>query len=460
MSQSISHISLSELQSLIKGVLNRGLMSSYWIVAEISELKENYSGHCYLTLTEKGGNNQVPKARANAVIWSSSYSLILSYFRKETGRMLEAGMKVLLRVEVSFHELYGMSLVIKDVDPTYTLGDIELRRQLIIKELQNQGLWDVNREIERPMVMQRIAIISSATAAGYQDFMNELNRNEYGYQFYAQLFNSTMQGSGAEESIIKSLCEVEKSQTKYDVAIIIRGGGAESDLACFDSFDICKEIALMSLPVITGIGHDKDTTIADMVSNLSLKTPTAVAAFFVDSLAEFEDELTSIEDYLEETITSSITNYKETVDSILSRLNELVNKSVSINNLKITAAENTLKHLSNRIIENSGNRLVRVFDQLLEASLRRSNSERNKILIYSSEIKNSVFKLLSQQKSKVDTLAAVTEGYNPTRILQNGYAIARLGSKTIRSKEDVSVGEIIEVTLKDGIIKSEILEIR
>ena len=281
-----THISLSELQALIKRGIDNAHPLPYWVTAEISELKVNYSGHCYIELVEKGGANHVPKAKASAVIWRSGYPMIASYFQGATGQVLAAGLKVLVKVVVSYHELYGLSLQITDIDPTYTLGDMERQRQETIRRLRQDGVFDMNRELPLPAAIQRIAVISSRNAAGYQDFMKEISSSPYGFEI--TLFDAFMQGAEAEESIVRALGEAADRADGFDALVLIRGGGSQSDLGCFNSYRLCCYLAQFPLPVIAGIGHDKDQSVADLVAAVSLKTPTAVAVYLKNGMAEFD----------------------------------------------------------------------------------------------------------------------------------------------------------------------------
>ena len=287
------HISLSQLQALIKARLDEVFPLPLWVAAEISEVKPNHSGHCYLELVEKGGENHLPRARCNAVIWRSTYGMLSSCFAAATGGgELEAGMKVLLKVMVIYHELYGLSLQVTDIDPAYTLGDMERQRQETIRRLQQEGVYDMNRELEIPPVVQRVAIISSRNAAGFQDFVNELGASPYAFQ--VTLFEAFMQGRGAENSIIEALEQVMENVEQFDVLAVIRGGGSVSDLACFDAYRLASHLAQFPLPIVTGIGHDKDQSVADLVASVALKTPTAVAGWLSDSLAQFDNRLDEI----------------------------------------------------------------------------------------------------------------------------------------------------------------------
>ncbi len=266
-----AHITLSELQRLVKETLHERFALPVWVSAEISEVKVNYSGHCYLELIEKGGDNGVPLAQSRAVIWRTAYSRIAGYFEAETGQRLAAGIKILAKVAVNYHELYGFSLQITDIDPAYTLGDMQRQRQQTIDCLHKEGVWDMNREVGMPAVVQRIAIVSSANAAGYQDFCKEIGKSPY--RFRLTLFDAFMQGAAAEESIVAALCAVADRMEEFDAVVIIRGGGSASDLNCFNAYRLCTHVAQFPLPVLTGIGHDKDTSVADMVAHTALKNP-------------------------------------------------------------------------------------------------------------------------------------------------------------------------------------------
>ena len=249
-----NHLTLSQLQKLVKATLDEAFALPVWVSAEIAEIKINYSGHCYLELVEKGGDNGVPLSQARAVIWRTAYARIAGYFEAETGQRLAAGIRILARVMISYHELYGFSLNILDIDPTFTLGDMERQRQITIERLQREGVWDINRENPLPQVVQRIAIVSSRQAAGYQDFCKELGKSPYAFSL--TLFDAFMQGAGAEDSIVAALDAVADRMDDFDAVVLIRGGGSASDLNCFNAYRLCAHIAQFPLPILTGIGHD------------------------------------------------------------------------------------------------------------------------------------------------------------------------------------------------------------
>jgi len=276
---------------MIRQTLDRNLSPSYWVVAEIGELRDSVKGHAYLELVEKSGSHLTAKIKAN--IWSYTFQGIRSRFTATTGQNLANGMKILALVNIQFHEIYGLSLTIKDIDPNYTVGERAQRKQEVIDRLTREGLMQLNKQYPLPLVPQRLAVISSSTAAGYGDFINQLDNNPYGYKVHCELYQATMQGNEAPDSIINSIAaiEAELHHKKFDLLIIIRGGGATTDMDCFDDYDMAKAIANTTLPVITGIGHERDECIADLVANTKMKTPTAVAEFVLSGFRDFEDRL-------------------------------------------------------------------------------------------------------------------------------------------------------------------------
>lgn len=284
-------ISLLELQERIRRGIEGAVPHQVWITAEIGEMKNHPSGHCYLDLVDYKEGERGVAAKARGVIWSSAWRMLQPYFLSAAGVPLSKGLNVLLKVQANFSAVYGLSLNILDIDPSFTVGELELRRQQTIKRLQQEGCMEMNAQLQLPPLPRRIAVISSATAAGYRDFMNHLHKNEYGFRFSTELFPAQMQGQEAPESIIGALDKIAEREGEFDVVAILRGGGAAMDLLCFDDYSLAVNIAQFPLPVITGIGHDHDYHIADMVANTWLKTPTAVADYFVDIFVQQEQYL-------------------------------------------------------------------------------------------------------------------------------------------------------------------------
>lgn len=283
---------LYELQRIIGAAIEQFLAKPVWVSAEIAEIKLNTSGHCYLELVERdkdSASGKAAKAQSRAVIWKSHYPRLAAKFEGATGKQLSAAMKILVEVAVSHHPVYGLSLQITDIDPTYTLGDIERQKEITTARLKADGVWDMNREVSVPRVIQRVAVVSSATAAGYRDFMQELASSPY--NIYTRLFEATMQGEGSEQSIADALTAIAEREDEFDAVAIIRGGGSTTDLECFNAYLTALCVAQFPLPVLTGIGHDKDVSIVDMVAAIPLKTPTAVATWICSTAERFDGEL-------------------------------------------------------------------------------------------------------------------------------------------------------------------------
>ncbi len=276
---------LQLLNALVREAIEIELPDEYWVEAELSECRES-RGHCYMELVEKDETSITPIARASAKCWKQTWAMLQPYFERTTGQSLRAGMKVLLKVYAQFHEAFGFSWIVTDIDPTFTLGDMAQRRQAIIRKLKEEGVFDLQRELTIPRFCQRIAVISAETAAGYGDFCRQLTENEYGLQFEPTLFPAIMQGEQVEQSVITALNSIHEQINDFDIVVIIRGGGSTSDMSGFDTLALAENVANFPLPIITGIGHDRDECVLDMVSNMRVKTPTAAAAFLISHLAD------------------------------------------------------------------------------------------------------------------------------------------------------------------------------
>ena len=413
MTATTQHITLSELQRHIKQALESALPLPVWVAAEVSELKVNYSGHCYMELVEKSeptkGGTAIPRAQARAVIWRSQYAMLASYFEAETGSRLAVGMKILAKVMVSYHELYGLSLQIIDLDASYTLGEVERQKQMTIAQLQRDGVWDMNREVELPLLTQRIAVVSSSAAAGYRDFCNELR--EGGYAFRLTLFDAVVQGQAAEESICRALADVAQRQEEFDAVVLIRGGGSASDLSCFNSYRLCSYVAQFPLPVITGIGHDKDTSVADMVAHTPLKTPTAVAAWLTERMAQQDG-------WLEEAAM---------------RLAEAATRATQREQLRLERMSGEVVRLGGTYCERAQARLAMLREQL------------------SAE----VARFIDRRQMFLATAEGVVEGRKPDNILRMGFAIVRCDGRAVKSAEALA-GREVEIELAKGKVKATV----
>ena len=283
-------LTLRQLNLMVQDAIEMQLPDEYWVEAEISECRER-SGHCYMELIEKDEQTNTPVARASAKCWRQTWQMVSPYFERTTGQPLRAGLKVLLKVYAQFHEAYGFSWIVTDIDPTYTLGDMARKRQEIIRQLKEEGIFDLQRELHIPLFAKRIAVISAAGAAGYGDFCRQLEENDYGFRFETTLFPAIMQGEQVEVSVIHALNNIYERTSEFDVICILRGGGATADLSGFDTLALAENVAQFPLPIITGIGHDRDESILDMVSNTRVKTPTAAAALLIDNLKQVLERL-------------------------------------------------------------------------------------------------------------------------------------------------------------------------
>ena len=275
--------SLSELCAEIQEVVENDLLERYWVRAEIASLSAR--GHCYMELVEKAKDNMLA-AKVRATCWSNVYSLLSAYFIQETGQALRVGMQVLVEVSVTFHPVYGLSLNVWNIDPTYTQGDLAKQRQATIRRLTEDGVMELQQSLELPTLIRKVAVISAADAAGYGDFCDQLQNNRFGVKFEVELFAAVMQGDHAPKSIIKALNEIVSEEEKWDIVVIIRGGGATTDLGCFDDYELANHCAQFPLPILSGIGHTRDMSIVDMVAHTSVKTPTAAAEWLIERVAE------------------------------------------------------------------------------------------------------------------------------------------------------------------------------
>ena len=323
--KSEERLTLFELNRLVREAIESEMPHEYWVEAELSECRES-KGHCYMELIEKDEKTTTPIAKAPAKCWSSKWTLVRPYFERTTGQRLVAGMKVLLKVYPQFHEAFGFSWIVTDIDPTYTLGDMARKRQEIIRQLKEEGVFDLQKELSLPLFCQRIAVISSETAAGYGDFCNQLSDNPYGLQFQTWLFPATMQGEGVEQSIIQALNHINAVCEDFDCVVIIRGGGATSDMSGFDTLALAENVANFPLPIITGIGHDRDESILDMVSHMRVKTPTAAAALLIDHLKHVLDAINNCQN----SITRSVQQKLSTLQVQLSTVSEAIPRLFSI----------------------------------------------------------------------------------------------------------------------------------
>ena len=353
----MNSISLYELNKEISSVL-KGCLSKVWVHAEINSINVQRVGHCYIELIEKDENTGSIIAKSRANIWANIYKSIAAYFLAETGKTLAAGMKVAFCVDVTFHEVYGISLNVVDIDPTYTLGESARRKALVIKKLEDDGVIDMNKLLSIKPLIKNIAVISAEGAAGYGDFCHQLEHNAYGYKYNLTLFNSIMQGEKAEASILESLDKVLERLDEFDILVLIRGGGAVSDLDCFDAYNLSASLAQFPLPVLTGIGHTRDVSVVDMVAKLPLKTPTAVADFIINHTRSLEEKIDSYIELLSRSVTVLLDRQARKLDQSLTLLPLYANRLLDRKLHALELMERSLELMSPESILKKGYAIV------------------------------------------------------------------------------------------------------
>ncbi|AHW58941.1 Exodeoxyribonuclease VII large subunit [Draconibacterium orientale] len=469
---------LSELNQKIKDALLDAFPGTVWVVAEVSELKHNRSGHCYLELVEKEGNTIT--ARSRATIWSYTYRMLKPYFETSTGQLFSEGIKVLVQATVEYHSAYGLSLNIKDIDPTYTVGDMAMQRKEIINRLKAEGVFDMNKELSLPLVPQKIAVISSATAAGYQDFMNQLENNEYGFKFYTKLFEAYMQGAETVPSIIHALERIFAHDDFFDAVAIIRGGGATADLSSFDDYDLAMNITQFPLPVITGIGHEKDDTIIDLVAHTRMKTPTAVAEFFVSGVERYYERLLELENGIVQLTRETLEFQQDKLERIAEGLKYSVADFINDRQRQLSKRGNELQQNVSRFSFKKQNELTELRHSLdsglsvwfVEAKNNMGKTQRMLRRLVGEAVFKADAKLNHQQDllaGRVQNLLAkerdrilINENsvrlLNPENVLKRGFTLTLKDGKIIKSSNDVAVGEQLETRFADGTVESKIIK--
>jgi exodeoxyribonuclease VII large subunit len=406
----MEYITLSQLNLLIREKIETAFPSTYWIIAETSDVRLNKNGHCYLEFIEKKESNNSIVAKARGYIWANTYQLLKSYFEEKTGQSFVSGLKTLVNVSVDFHPVYGYGLNVCDIDPTYTVGDMQQHRQQILNRLKKEGILSLNKELEMPLLPQKIAVITSPTAAGYEDFINHLENNKHGFVFYTRLFPAVMQGGQTERSIINALNTIYENRDSFDVVVIIRGGGATSDLASFDTYSLAVNCAQFPLPIITGIGHERDDTVLDFISKYRAKTPTAVADYLLTRLENAFSALLKCRSDLIFAGNKMLDSSFEKIQQSTRHLHLYVHNSLERQNLILRTTKDNLQKLSKQF--------------LIKEDIKLKG-------------KASFFKLSS-----------------PEYILSKGYSVTLKNGKAVKSAQTLQEGDSIETILMEGKICS------
>ena len=424
-------VTLFELNSLVREVISSTLSEEYWVEAELSEVHE-VRGHCYMELIQKELFSNTPVAKASAKCWKNKWTLLREKFQKVTREGLKPGMKVLLKVYADFHEAYGFAWIVTDINPEFTMGDMARKRQEIIDTLKREGIFELQKELVLPLFAQRIAVISSENAAGYGDFCHQLADNPQQLKFYTRLFPAVMQGEGVEESVIGALNSINEDIEKFDAVVIIRGGGATSDLSGFDTLRLAENVANFPIPIITGIGHDRDESIVDMVAHTKVKTPTAAAALLIDHLNHILGRLLDAQAEL----IAAVRHRSELEQARLVRMSEKIPMLFSL--VKTRQEQRIERHLAN-----------------ITASLNdKLSREHHRLSLIESQFGPTLLQQLTRENYRLQLLQQRLEALNPQRLLQRGYSITLCKGKVVRDARQLKAGDEIETKLANGKITS------
>lgn len=402
-------LTLYELNTLVREAIASAMDRDYWVEAELSEVRE-VRGHCFMELVQKDLFSPTPVARASAKCWKTTWTRIRPRFEAITGQSLRPGMKVMLLVHPDFHEAYGFSWIVSDVDPTYTLGDMARKRMEIVNQLKAEGVFDLQKGLPLPLFSQHIAVISSENAAGYGDFCSQLSNNDYGFSFMPVLFAAVMQGDGVEQSIVAALNAINAEADRFDVVVIIRGGGATADMSGFDTLLLAENVANFPLPVITGIGHERDECVLDMVSHTRVKTPTAAAALLVDNLAQ---------------VWAHVTDCQRTITQLVGQ--------------RMASEPSRLDRLSTRLI-------TLIHDRLTHEQFRLSS--------LATSLKPAAEYALTTHRNHLERLALRAKSLDPKLLLRRGYSITTIGGKAVRDASLLKSGDEIVTQLEKGSVHS------
>ena len=421
-------MTLSEFNARIEQVLNNDArLRSQWVIAETSDLRLNRSGHCYTELIEKDDQGTTI-AKVGAAIWASNYGNLYHKFLKATGQVLTTGMKVLVNVTATFHRLYGIKVIINDIDPSYTMGDMERQRQEIINRLKEAGVFEMNKQLPWPDVPQRVAIVSAAGAAGYGDFMNQLGYNPYGLQFYTCLFPAVMQGAQTVPMVLAALDRINRHIDVFDCVVIIRGGGATSELNSFDNYDLANEVAQFPIPVIVGIGHERDVTVLDYVAAMSVKTPTAAAEWLIQRGTNALAHLDELQDAVVNAVRDTVAEAREHLAYFTSLIPAVARGIIDTNRIKLDNYTRNIPFAANNLIANQQTRLERALERMADA----------------------VKTAMHREQQRLQALDEKATLLSPVNTLQRGYALVRKDGKCATAADQLHPGDQVTMQFADG----------
>ncbi len=455
-----SKITLSELNLMVRNALQDAFPDTIWVVAEIAEQKQNQTGHCYLELIEKDEQTDRVTARARATIWASLWRMLKPYFESVTGRPLSAGIKVLVQASVEFHEVYGFSLNIRDIDPTYTIGDLSRKRAETISRLKKEGVFEMNRELSMSLAPRNIAVISSPTAAGLGDFVDQLEKNEYGFQYTLRLFPAVMQGENAEQSIRTAMDQVYSFDGFFDVLVLIRGGGATTDLGCFDSYELAYYITQLPIPVITGIGHERDESVADLVANVRVKTPTAAAEFLIGRSLSFLRRIDESQQRFTKTVQSRLSFERMRNSRIVAGLRPMVARMLQSRQHQLEINQSRCVSLVSALLAGHKNLLQQKSNQLNQQTGMVLLQAKNRLQVDRIRLKTAYRSLLNGEMLKLHNLEKANRLVSPVNVLRRGYSITVQNGKAIKNSDQVESGTSIRTILSSGEIISVVEKLK
>lgn len=425
--------SLLELNSMVRQTIEDGMGGEYWVEAEVAEMHIN-RGHCYMQLVQKEENTNTAVAQARAICWRGSWNLISAYFLRVVGQPLRTGMKVLFQVYARFHESFGFSWIVSDINPEYSLGDLARRRQEILRQLKAEGVLDMQKQLRLPLFAQRVAVVSSSTAAGFGDFCNQLASNSYHFQFHVELFAATMQGEQVEQSVIAALDAIYSRADEFDVVVIIRGGGTTADMSGFDTLPLAEAVANFPLPIITGIGHERDECVLDIVAYQRVKTPTAAAAFLIDHLAEVDGRIDEARSAMARAVTQRVQLEKSRLARLQSLIPQLVLNYTLAEQRRIDRRMQSIRSYMERQLHAADNRLSLLWQRMAQASQMT----------------------LTRNRHALDLLDQRTRSLDPKLLLSRGYSLTLHEGRIVRSAKSLIPGDKITTTFADGSVGSTV----
>jgi len=460
MAQAVNPLSLFELNESIKNAIALSMPKTIWLKAEILEMNRHFSsGHCYFELVEKDKKTDKTIARARATMWAYSARMLEPYFKSVTGKPLQEGMNVLLNVTVEYSEIYGLSLNIKDIDPVYTIGDMEMQKKAIIKQLEDEGVMEMNKSVEFPLVPQKIAVVSSETAAGWGDFKQQLLNNPYRFRFECTLFPALMQGNGTEQSVVDALERIYE-QDGFDVVAIIRGGGSKADLGAFDNYRIAYYISQFPIPVLTGIGHDRDESVADLVAAQALKTPTAVAEFIIARVEDFAHQIDEAERDLTDMMSSYFEKQKDLLELLSNRTHRSIKAILNKENDRLNYAEKEANIRLRHRLQQEKSKLNH-YQSMVQSKLGQSLKVSHFALTnFESRLKQAMKSILKNKRLELEQAEKQVKLLDPRNLTKRGYALMVQKGKVIKDIDDIDPDVPLISMMNQGDVVSQISEIR